>query len=111
LEPNNQKNEQNLAEQLAAAQAQIAEYQKEIAQLRQALADRSQDIPRLIQWIQGLNQDITAIYESITWKSGDLITQVILKILRRPVGPTARDHVNKIMTRFQWWKNHYFEMG
>jgi len=111
LNPNTQQTEKNLAEQLAAAQAEIAEYQKEIAQLRQALADRTQDIPRLLQWIQGLHQDITAIYESITWKSGNLITQLILKILLRPVGPTARDHINKIITRFEWWKNRYFQMA
>lgn len=111
MNQNSKKTEKNLAEQLAAAQAEIAEYQKEIAQLRQALADRTQDIPRLLQWIQGLHQDITAIYESITWKSGNLITQIILKILRRPVGPTARDHVNKIITRFEWWKNRYFQMA
>ena len=106
----NQNNQhKDISEQLAAAQAEIAQYQKEIAQLRQALAERTQDIPRLLQWIQGLHQDITAVYDSITWKSGHLITQTILKLLRRPAGPTARDHINKIIASFEFWKQAYFQ--
>jgi len=107
LNQNNQH--KDISEQLAAAQAEIAQYQKEIAQLRQALAERTQDIPRLLQWIQGLHQDITAVYDSITWKSGHLITQTILKLLRRPAGPTARDHINKIIASFEFWKQAYFQ--
>ena len=106
----NQNNQhKDISEQLAAAQAEIAQYQEEIAQLRQALAERTQDIPRLLQWIQGLHQDITAVYDSITWKSGHLITQTILKLLRRPAGPTARDHINKIIASFEFWKQAYFQ--
>jgi GT2 family glycosyltransferase len=97
------------ADELVAAQTKIIEYQKEISQLRQALEARTQDINKLIQWTQSLQQDILAVYNSITWQMGQFITQIALKLLRRPVGPTARDHINKILTTFESWKINYFQ--
>lgn len=97
------------ADELIAAQIKIIEYQKEISQLQQALEARTQDINKLIQWTQSLQQDILAVYSSITWQTGQFITQMALKLLRRPVGPTARDHINKILTTFESWKINYFQ--
>jgi O-antigen biosynthesis protein len=97
------------ADELAVAQTKIIEYQKEISQLQQALESRTQDINKLIQWTQSLQQDILAVYNSITWQTGQFITQIALKLLRRPVGPTARDHINKILTTFESWKINYFQ--
>jgi len=91
----------NYQDQLAAAQA-------EIERLQQALAQRTEDLHRLIQWTQNLQQDITAVYHSITWQAGNFITQIALKSLRRPAGPTARDHINKILANFEAWKINYF---
>ncbi len=94
---------------LVATRAQIIEYQEEIAQLRRSLEERTQDINKLIQWTQSLQQDILAVYNSITWQTGQFITQMALKLLRRPVGTTARDHINKILTTFEAWKINYFQ--
>ena len=95
--------------ELGAAKAKIIEYQQEIVQLRQALEIKTQDINKLIQWTQSLQQDILAVYNSITWQVGNFITQIALKLLHRPVGPTARDHINKILTTFEAWKINYFQ--
>ena len=62
---------------LVVARAQIMEYQEEIAQLRRSLEERTQDINKLIQWTQSLQQDILAVYSSITWQTGQFITQMI----------------------------------
>ena len=88
---------------------EIAQCKKEIAHLHQTLEERTRDINRLIQWIQSLQQDTIFIYNSITWKVGNLVTQIVLKLLRRPTGPTARDHINKVLTTFEFWKINYFK--
>ena len=98
-----------LQEELAAAQAEIAQHKAEIARLQQALEQRTQDINRLIQWMQSLQQDILAVYNSVTWQTGNLITRIALKLLRRSVGPTARDHINKLLNGFESWKINYFQ--
>jgi len=103
------KIEDNDKAQLSAAQAEIAQYQQEIAHLQTALDEQTQDINKLIQWTQSLQQDILAVYNSVTWQIGQFITQLILKLLRRPVGPTARDHINKILNNFEAWKINYFQ--
>jgi len=100
---------ENHQQQPAEIQAELDRCRAEIASLRQTLEQRNQEIHKLIQWMQSLQQDITAVYHSITWQAGQLITQMILKLLRRPAGPTARDHINKIFTTFESWKINYFQ--
>ena len=95
--------------QLSTLQTEIAQYKAEIAQLQKALNEQSQDINKLIQWTQSLQQDIMAVYNSVTWQIGNYIAQLILKLLHRPVGPTARDHINKIFQNFEAWKINYFQ--
>ena len=104
-----QQTEQDCQEQLSAAQAEIVQYKVEIARLHQALNEQTCDINRLIQWTQSLQQDILAVYNSVTWQMGNFLTQIILKLLRRPIGPTARDHIDKILNGFESWKINYFQ--
>jgi len=99
----------SLEKQLLEAQAEVARCKQKITELEQALDQRTQDINRLIQWMQSLQQDILAVYQSVTWQLGDFIAKIILKILRRPVGVTARDHINKIINSFETWKINYFQ--
>ncbi|MDM8565875.1 glycosyltransferase [Candidatus Halobeggiatoa sp. HSG11] len=99
----------NYKEQLSQAQIEIAEQKKEIADLQQTLNERTQDINKLIQWTQSLQQDILAVYNSATWQIGNLIAQIILKLLGRSGGITARDHINKILDSFEAWKINYFQ--
>jgi len=109
LNRDSQKMDKNFSEQLEAAQAEIAQCKEEIAHLQQALEKRTQDINKLIQWTQSLQQDIMAVYNSVTWQIGNLVTQIILKLLRRSKGPTARDHINRIFNGFESWKINYFQ--
>jgi len=97
------------SEQLALAQTKIVEQQQEIARLQQALEQRTQEVNQLIQWTQSLQQDILAVYSSITWQMGNVLTHIALKILRRSPGPTARDHIQRIFSRFEAWKINYFQ--
>jgi O-antigen biosynthesis protein len=104
-----QKTEHTYQQQLAAAQAEIAEQKAEIARLQHSLEQRTQDINRLIQWMQSLQQDILAVYNSVSWQTGHLITRIALKLLRRDAGPTARDHINQLLNSFESWKINYFQ--
>lgn len=101
--------ENHYQQQLAAAQAEITKYQQEIADLQQTLEERTVDIYKLIQWMQSLQQDITAVYNSITWQAGHLFTQIALKLLRRSPGPTAQDHIQSLFTAFEAWKINHFQ--
>jgi GT2 family glycosyltransferase len=95
--------------ELATAQVELAKQREQIAQLQQLLEERSQEINKLIRWTQSLQQDITAVYHSITWQMGQFLTQIALKLLRRPAGPTARDHINKTLAAFESWKINYLQ--
>ncbi len=103
-------NNPNLPEdQLAKLQTELDCCRAEITSLRQLLEQKDQEIHKLIRWMQSLQQDITAVYHSMTWQSGQLITQIVLKLLRRSAGPTARDHINKTLTAFESWKINFFQ--
>jgi len=99
----------NYKEQLAKAEAEIAKQKAEITDLQQRLNERIQDVNKLIRWLQSLQQDVLAVYNSATWQIGNFIAQIILKLLRRSGGITARDHINKILDSFEAWKINYFQ--
>ncbi|HHB92136.1 MAG TPA: glycosyltransferase [Thioploca sp.] len=89
--------------------AEIAKLKTEITNLQQQLNERTQDINKLIQWTQSLQQDTLAVYHSVTWKIGNFIAQIILKLLGRAGGITAKDHINKTLDSFEAWKINYFQ--
>ncbi len=89
----------------------LAQARDEIARLQRQVDEQAVIILRLTQWMQSLQQDIQAVYKSVTWLMGDRITQAVLWLLRRPVGPTARDHVDKIHAEFESWKTSYFRQS
>lgn len=93
---------------MSSADQALAEARAECARLRATIRQKDLEILRLTQWLQSLQQDIFAVYRSITWLMGDRITKVILWLMRRPVGPTAEDHIRKLMAEFEAWKLRYF---
>ncbi len=99
----------NYQEQLSIAKAEITKLKTEVTDLQQKLNERTQDVNKLIQWTQSLQQDVLAIYHSVTWQIGNVIAQIILKLLGRSGGITARDHINKTLGSFETWKINYFQ--
>lgn len=91
-------------QQLQRAQAQLAQQEKQIQRLQATITQQQHDINRLQQWLEGLKRDITDIYASVTWLIGDTAAKIILKLLRRPVGITARDHIDRILFSYHAWK-------
>lgn len=99
--------EPELHQEIIQLKQQLTQSHHEIARLRHTLDHQTRTLDKLVMWLQSLQRDINDIYHSFTWKAGNYITQLILKLLRRPAGVTARDHVNRIISSFEVWRNHY----
>ncbi len=99
--------DQELSQRIAHLEQQLQQAHVENTQLRHTLAQQTRTLDKLVMWLQSLQRDIHDVYQSFTWKAGNVITQLILKLLRRPAGVTARDHVDRIVNSFETWRNHY----
>lgn len=80
-----------------------------IKHLQEQLAQRERDIYRLRRWIDALQRDIDDVYQSVTWRIGDFFTRLIMGILRRPRGITARDHIGRTNASFKAWREDYLK--
>ena len=96
-----------LSQRIAHLEHQLQQTRAENHQLRQTLAQQTRTLDKLVMWLQSLQRDIHDVYQSFTWKAGNVITQLILTLLRRPAGVTARDHVDRIVHSFETWRDHY----
>lgn len=99
--------DKNHNQEISQLKQQLDDAQFEIKQLRQTLHAQTRTIDKLVIWLQSLQRDINDVYQSFTWKAGNLITQLILKLLRRSAGVTARDHVQRVSNSFETWRNQY----
>ncbi|AUI68997.1 glycosyltransferase family 2 protein [Beggiatoa leptomitoformis] len=90
-------------------QQQLRDAQAEITRLQQELSAQRQHIQRLMLWMQGLQRDINDVYHSVTWLAGNVFTRIILFLLGRKAGITARDHVERVAKQFETWRVHYVQ--
>ena len=65
--------------------------------LHRQLEDKESHLRQLNQWLNGLSVDIQSIFNSFTWKSGNILTQTILKLLFKQAGRTAKDHIEETL--------------
>jgi len=61
------------------------------------------DVEQLAKWVDMLGEDITATFNSTTWKTGAGLTNVLRKLLAIKT-PTAREHIEDIFKEFHAWK-------
>jgi len=80
-------------ERLAATLAALQAEQEKSQLLQHQIAEKNKQLQQLITWIESLKIDIHSIFNSFTWKSGSLLTQVLLKVLFKKAGTTAKDHI------------------
>lgn len=71
--------------------------EKEIAILRTKTQGQEQSIRELLHWIDALNHDISALFNSLTWRTGNFMTQLALKLMFRKPDPSAQDHIQVIL--------------
>jgi glycosyltransferase involved in cell wall biosynthesis len=101
--------QEQLTARLTEQENMIATQQQQILALNQTLNTRTQiqeqDIHKLLHWIVALEEDINATFNSLTWRSGNVLTQMILKLLFKTPGLTAQDHIQRIMADIAHWRN------
>lgn len=93
LECQYKEESQRLSTALAALQAEQEKYHV----LQQQVAEKNKQLKQLIHWIESLKVDIHSIFNSFTWKSGDFLTQLVLKVLFKKAGSTAKDHIDETL--------------
>jgi O-antigen biosynthesis protein len=94
--------------QRVALQAKIAALEAQNHDLQVQLRHSQEDVFYLLRWLQQLQRDINDVYHSLTWRIGKRITTFILKILRRPEGPTAHDHIRRLASTISVWQQDYW---
>ncbi|MDM8559330.1 glycosyltransferase [Candidatus Parabeggiatoa sp. HSG14] len=112
-----------LEEQKQALQTQLTQAKNTQSQTNSTLAKKEQvistltkktekqqhNIHKLTHWIKALDDDIKAVFNSMTWRSGNIFTQVTLKLMFKKMGLTAQDHLRDIMTEIVAWQQSQAE--
>lgn len=62
---------------------------------------------RLLAWLAAVEVDTRAIFQSATWKMGDGLTKMILRLLFRQPGRTAQDHLIDLFKEIDGWKSQH----
>jgi glycosyltransferase involved in cell wall biosynthesis len=105
------RQQQQLQAHLTASQETLSQTQTTLAETEQQLmevtrkSDQQQHHIQLLQhWLTALAADITAVFASLTWRAGNILTQLALKLLWRQPGLTAKDHINTLLREISAWK-------
>jgi glycosyltransferase involved in cell wall biosynthesis len=91
-------------QEMAHQAQQIASQAQQISALTHQSELRYQDIHKLIFWITALYEDITASFNSLSWRSGRMLTKILLALTFRKEGATAQDHIQEIMDQVKTWE-------
>lgn len=59
---------------------------------------------QLMHWLAAFDEDMKAVFNSLTWRSGKVFTQIALKLLFKKAGPTAQDHLKEMTAEIAAWQ-------
>lgn len=96
---------------LASTEQSLEDKNHRVAALTTQLHQRNQWLQRLFHWTEALYQDIQAVFDSLTWRSGNILTQGILTLSFRKAGLTAKDHIEDMMTQIKVLKTEFSSSG
>ncbi|HID98754.1 MAG TPA: glycosyltransferase [Thiotrichaceae bacterium] len=85
-------------------QNQITDIQHALNEKEQVISALQQNRHKLLHWISALDEDIKAVFNSLTWRAGNIFTQILLKLMFRKSGLTAQEHIQEIMANVTAWK-------
>ncbi|MEK7989557.1 MAG: glycosyltransferase, partial [Thiotrichaceae bacterium] len=86
-------------ERLAVEEKNIA-----LADLDRLNLRQHEKIHKLVNWLEVVNHDLNAVFNSQTWKTGNNITKLALRLMMKPAGKTAKDHIKQVMKGFMDWR-------
>ncbi|HRY14454.1 MAG TPA: glycosyltransferase [Candidatus Competibacteraceae bacterium] len=92
-------------------QAQIETYQNrwhqaegQVVALEQRLEERQETLERLQRWLITLSGNIDAVFKSLTWRAGHLLTQLALALMLRKPDPGAHGQIVQILQDIETWR-------
>lgn len=75
-----------------------------IVTLEQNLEEQQETLEHLRRWIVALTGNIEAVFNSLTWRAGHLLTQLALTLLRRKPDPGAQGQIVHILQEIETWR-------
>jgi GT2 family glycosyltransferase len=75
-----------------------------IVVLEQNLEERQETLEHLWRWIVALSGNIDAVFKSLTWRGGNLLTQLALAVMLRKPDPGAQGQIVQILKDIETWR-------
>lgn len=79
----------------------------QVVALQQRLEQREQTLERLQHWLIALAGNIEAVFGSLTWRAGNLLTRIALVLMWRKPDPGARGQILQILQDMAEWRRTY----
>ncbi len=87
----------NKEQELAEQRQELDNQTQHIAALTEQNTQLNIDINKLIHWLFALDDDVKAVFKSLTWRVGNIITQIALKLSLKKSEATAKEHIQNII--------------
>ncbi len=101
----------NKERELANKNQELSNKEQELAEQRQELTNQTQhivalteqnkqlniDIHKMIHWLFALDDDVKAVFKSLTWRTGNIISQIALRLSLKKPEATAKEHIQSII--------------
>jgi glycosyltransferase involved in cell wall biosynthesis len=82
---------------LVAKEQTLVAKEHTISTLTAKTQRQEQALQKLLHWAYALDDDIQAVFNSLTWRAGNLFTKTALALMLKKPDLTARDHIDDIM--------------
>jgi len=90
---------------ISKKEQQLARQAQQLSALHETHILQNEDLRKLNYWVAAYQEDITSIFNSLTWKAGNFITRLALMLTLRRAGSTAKDHLERLMSEATAWRN------
>lgn len=82
-----------------------------IIALEQSLEESQEMRERLWRWLIALSSNIEAVFASLTWQAGNLLTRLALAVMLRKPNPGAHGQILQILQEMAVWRQAHPELG
>ena len=82
----------------------LTEKEQSLAVLASQVEKQKHNIHHLLHWLKALDDDIKAIFNSLTWRAGNVITRIALTLMFKKASLTAQDHIEEIRQDINTWQ-------
>ncbi|MDD2816285.1 MAG: glycosyltransferase [Thiotrichaceae bacterium] len=90
---------------ISKKEQQLSRQAQQLSALHETHILQNEDLRKLNYWVAAYQEDITSIFNSLTWKAGNFVTRLALMLTFRRAGSTAKDHLERLMSEATAWRN------